>query len=67
MAKDERYIIDLCDRVLGLTAERQRRFSFLIGDPDARGRCRALPVDAYYPSLELAVEFRERQHSEPVN
>ena len=25
-----------------------------------------LPVDAYYPSLNLVIEFRERQHTEDV-
>lgn len=64
--RDETYIIDLCDRVLGSPASRQHRFPFLTGDPGKHGRCRQLPVDAYYPALGLAVEYRERQHSEPV-
>jgi len=38
----------------------------LIGDARKRGIRRQLPVDAYYPTLRLAVEYRERQHSEPV-
>jgi hypothetical protein len=63
---DEAYIIDLCDRVLGHTAIRQHRFEFLRGDPDQLGSCRKLPVDAFYPSLSLVVEYRERQHSEEV-
>jgi hypothetical protein len=25
-----------------------------------------LPVDAYYPDARLVIEYRERQHSEPV-
>ncbi len=25
-----------------------------------------LPVDAYYPSLKLVIEFRERQHTESI-
>ncbi len=66
MIRDEIYMLDLCDEVLGLTALRQHRFDFLIGDPDRRGRCRRLPVDAYYPSLPMVVEYRERQHTEPV-
>lgn len=66
LPKDEAYIIDLCDRVLGIPASRQRRFPFLTGDPGKRGICRHLPVDAYYPPLRLAIEYRERQHSEPV-
>ena len=59
---DEDYILDLCDELLGCRAERQRRFSFLLGDS---GRC--LPVDAFYPSLGLVIEYRERQHFETVS
>ena len=58
---DESYVIDLCDESLGITAKRQHRFDFLRGDS---GTC--LPVDAYYPSLNLVVEYHERQHSESV-
>ena len=66
MARDEAYIIDLCDRLIGMAALRQHRFAFLPGDPGLRGVCRRLPVDAFYPALSLAIEYRERQHSEPV-
>ena len=61
--RDEDYIIDLCDAVLGQAAERQKTFEFLRGDgtPGAR-----LPVDAFYPELQLAIEYRERQHTESV-
>lgn len=58
---DESYIVDLCDEVLQLKALRQYRFDFLRGDAGTK-----LPVDAYYPSLNLVVEFRERQHTEEV-
>jgi hypothetical protein len=58
---DEAFIIDLCDKVLGSQALRQHRFPFLTGDS---GVC--LPCDAHYPDLKLVVEYRERQHSEPV-
>lgn len=61
MAKDEAYIIDLCDRVLGRKASRQHRFPYLLGDTGT-----PLPVDAYYEDLALVVEYRERQHLEPV-
>jgi hypothetical protein len=64
--RDEHYVIDLCDHVLGITASRQHRFAFLTGDPGRSGRCSLLPVDAYYEPLRLVVEYRERQHSEPV-
>jgi hypothetical protein len=61
--RDEHYIIDLCDEILGMKAEWQRRFDFLRGDGDPG---RMLPVDAFYPTLGLVIEYRERQHSEPV-
>lgn len=59
--KDEQYVIDLCDEVLGVKASRQYRFSFLTGDAGT-----PLPVDSYYDSLKLVVEFREKQHTEEV-
>lgn len=59
--RDESYVIDLCDEVLGLKAKRQHHFPFLLGDSG-----RSLPVDAYYEGLKLVVEYCERQHSEPV-
>ncbi|MDI4655539.1 hypothetical protein [Xanthobacter autotrophicus] len=63
---DEAYVIGLCDRILGLKAQRQWRFPFLLGDPGRSGRCVRLPVDAFYPELGLVVEYHERQHDEPV-
>lgn len=64
--RDEDYIIDLCDEILRCKASRQHRFDFLLGDPNAQGKCTRLPVDAYYEPLNLVVEYRERQHTEPV-
>jgi hypothetical protein len=64
--RDEHYVLDICDRVLGIPASRQRRLPFLVGDPGPSGRRVSLPIDAYYESLRLAVEYRERQHTEPV-
>lgn len=58
---DEAYIIDLCDEVLNLKSLRQHRFDFLRGDSGTK-----LPVDAYYPTLNLVIEYYERQHSEAV-
>jgi hypothetical protein len=58
---DESYIIDLCDEVLNLKALRQHRFDYLKGDSGTR-----LPVDAYYPSLNLVIEYKEKQHTEEV-
>lgn len=63
---DEHYVIDLCDEVVGTIASRQHKFSFLLGDPGIRGIRAALPVDAWYESLNLVVEYHERQHNEPV-
>jgi hypothetical protein len=62
MPKDEAYVIDLCDYVLGLIASRHHLFDFLRGDTG-----RKLPVDAYYASICLAIEYRERQHWEAVH
>lgn len=64
---DEHYVIDLCDYVLDEKASRQHCFDFLRGDESARFPLgRKLPVDAYYSSLNLVVEYYERQHSESV-
>lgn len=60
-ASDESYVIDLCDEVLKLKAYRQHRFDFLKGDSGTK-----LPVDAYYPTLDLVIEFKEKQHIEEV-
>ena len=63
---DEAWIIGLCDEVLGEQAIRQHRFPFLMGDPGGRGRRSLLPVDAFYPTRKLVIEFHEIQHSQPV-
>lgn len=59
--RDEDYVINLCDEIFEQTAKRQHRFDFLLGDTGAK-----LPVDAYYPVLNLVIEYRERQHTESV-
>lgn len=64
--RDEHYIIGLCDAVLGISASRQHKFDFLKGDRGKRGTYRRLPVDAYYASLSLVIEYRELQHTEAV-
>ena len=64
--RDETYVIDLCDEVLGLTAQRQHCFTFLVGDPGRNGTRKPLPVDAFYPPLDLVIEYHERQHTERV-
>ena len=61
---DESYVIDLCDEVLEMKASRQHTFDFLRGDGASRKK---LPVDAYYQSEKLVIEYRERQHTEKVS
>lgn len=58
---DEAYVLDICDEVLGLKGLRQHRFDFLRGDSGTK-----LPVDVYYPTLKLVIEYREKQHTEAV-
>lgn len=58
---DEAYILDLCDEILKQKSLRQHRFDFLRGDTGTK-----LPVDAYYPELNLVLEYREKQHTETV-
>jgi hypothetical protein len=57
---DEHYVLDLCDEVLGLVGKRQHRFDFLLGDAGTK-----LPVDIYYPTLNLVIEYKEQQHTKP--
>ncbi|WP_296708262.1 hypothetical protein [Rhodoblastus sp.] len=62
LEKDENYIIDLVDEVLGVEGSRQHRFAFLLGDTG-----RTLPVDAFYQDLGWVIEYHERQHTESVS
>lgn len=62
---DEHYVLDLCDDVLGMQGLRQHRFDFLLGDANAQGKQVKLPVDCYYPELNLVIEYKEQQHSQP--
>lgn len=64
---DEASVLDLCDEILGDAGRRQHRFEWLLGDPGSSGRAVRLPVDSYYPDLKIVVEYRERQHDEPVS
>ncbi|MES2418299.1 MAG: hypothetical protein V4541_08930 [Bacteroidota bacterium] len=59
---DEHYILELCDEVLHRKGIRQHRFDFLKGDTGVK-----LPVDIYYPKLNLVIEYREHQHIKSVN
>lgn len=51
----------MCNEVLKQKASRQHRFDFLKGDSRTK-----LSVDAYYPTLNLVIEFKEKQHTEEV-
>ncbi len=62
---DEAYVLDLCDEVIGMAASRQHRFDWLLGDPGRSGQRRRLPVDGYWISHQLVVEYRELQHDGP--
>ena len=53
---DEKYVVDICDRVIGECGLRQHRFDFLKGK-------RNLPVDIFYPKHSLVIEFMEEHHS----
>jgi len=63
---DAAYVLDLCDEILGEAGLREHTFDWLLGDPNAVGTRRRLPVDAYYPDAQLVIEYRERQHDQPV-
>lgn len=67
MRDEEKYVLDLCDEILGCISSRQHRFDFLRGDPGKGRRGHPLPVDAYYERLNLVIEYCERQHYEPVD
>lgn len=68
MPKDnQRYVVSLCEEVLGSRASEEHCFDWLCGDPSPKtGRTRMLAVDAYWHEFRLVVEFHERQHWEPV-
>ena len=61
-----RHTLSIYATEFGHVAERQKRFPFLLGDPGHNGRCARLPVDAFYPSLSLVIEYCEEQHSGSV-
>lgn len=55
--RDQAYVTDLMARLLGEEPLREHRFPWLQGDTGY-----LLPVDAYFPSQKLVLEYRERQH-----
>jgi hypothetical protein len=65
--QDQQYVTDLCDAVLGVSASREHRFDWLLGDVSpTSGRRVKLPVDAYWEPFGLVMEFQEEQHSQSV-
>ena len=65
-ASDEHYVLDLCDKVLGVGSIRQATFDWLRGDPyPLQPLGKMLPVDGFWSDLKLVVEFQEEQHSKP--
>lgn len=63
---DEKNVLDLVSEILGVPYHWQYCFPTLLGDSGKSGRRRKLPVDAYFTSHNLIVEYREKQHFEPV-
>ena len=59
--KDEEYVLDLCDQVLGQSSSRQHQFDFLCGVMDTVVN---LPVDSYYKQLQLIIEYRSSNTKE---
>lgn len=63
---DEIYVIDLVAAVLNELCVKQKRFETLFGDPNLKGQRAILPVDAFFPNINLIVEYREIQHYKAV-
>lgn len=64
---DEIYVLDLIAEIIDENYKGQMKFDTLLGDPGKSGQRRKLPVDAYFSEVNLIVEYREKQHSQPVN
>jgi len=59
---DEYYLVGLCNELLNEKASHQHTFHFLLGDLHRDGKSRTkLPLDAYYPKLNLVIEFFEKE------
>jgi len=62
---DEYYLVGLCNEFLEQKASHQHVFDNLLGDLHKNGKTRTpLPIDAYYESLKLAIEFSEKNYVE---
>ncbi len=64
--RDEDYVIDLCNEILGEVARKRHRFDFLRGDSRNGDPGIKLPIDGYYENLKLAIEYKEWQHMESL-
>ena len=61
------YVLGLVEEILGEAAEREKRFSWAVGDPSVKtGRCVELPFDAVWASRRLIIEVDEDQHRRAV-
>ena len=59
---DEYYLVGLCNELLNEKAVHQHTFNFLLGDFHRDGKTRtALPIDAFYANLNMAIEFYEKE------
>lgn len=47
--------------------EWQRAFDMLLGDSGKIGQIRKLTIDSCFPEMNLAVEYRDKQHSQQCN
>jgi hypothetical protein len=65
MGRIERWVVELCERVLG-PRDAVCRFDWALGDPSPRtGRCVRLPFDAVWEERRVIVEVDEDQHRDP--
>ena len=67
LQSDERYVLDLCAKILSEEYVWQKRFDTLLGDPGKNNRKAKLPVDAYFAASNIIIEYKEKQHFQPVN
>ena len=63
---DEKYVLELVAEILNEDYLWQKRFDTLLGDQGRNGRRCKLPVDSYFPQLNLIIEYHEKQHMERV-
>lgn len=64
---DEIYVLNLISEIIGEKYIGQYNDNTLLGDPAKSGQKRKLPVDAYFKRANIIIEYREKQHYEPVN